>query len=48
LGRSLLPSDDVLVDTMKSRLAASDHRFGVLIEAIVTSRQFLNKRGKNE
>jgi hypothetical protein len=46
LGRSLLPSDDGLVDTMKSRLAASDHRFGVLVDSIVTSRQFLNKRGE--
>jgi hypothetical protein len=45
LGRSLLPSDDALVDTMRSRLAASDYRFGVLIETIVTSRQFLTKRG---
>jgi hypothetical protein len=45
LGRSLLPSDDRTVDTMRSRLAAEDHRFGSLIEAIVTSPQFLTKRG---
>ena len=32
--------------TMRSRLAASDHRFGVLVESIVTSPQFLTKRGR--
>ena len=44
LGRGLLPSDELLVDEMRSRLAANDYRFGVLIESIVTSQQFLNKR----
>jgi hypothetical protein len=33
---------------MKSRLATSDHRFHTLIEAIVTSRQFLSQRGQEE
>jgi Protein of unknown function (DUF1592)/Protein of unknown function (DUF1588)/Protein of unknown function (DUF1587)/Protein of unknown function (DUF1585)/Protein of unknown function (DUF1595)/Planctomycete cytochrome C len=45
LGRSLLPSDEALVENMKQRLAADEGRMGNLIEAIVTSRQFLNKRG---
>jgi cytochrome c553 len=44
LGRSLLLSDDPLVETMKERLAASGHRFSTLVETIVTSPQFLMKR----
>jgi hypothetical protein len=44
LGRSLLLSDEPLVQRMNTRLAASGHRFGVLIDAIVTSPQFLNRR----
>ncbi len=45
LGRSLLPSDDKLIGQMQERLAASDHRFGELVTAIVTSEQFRTKRG---
>jgi hypothetical protein len=45
LGRSLLPSDDKLVGQMQERLTASDHRFGELVTAIVTSEQFRTKRG---
>ncbi|MEQ9406577.1 MAG: DUF1592 domain-containing protein [Fuerstiella sp.] len=44
LGRSLIPSDDLLVQDMRTALEANDHRFGSLIQAIVTSPQFLNKR----
>jgi len=44
LGRTLLPSDDALIAEMRVRLDANGHRFGTLIEAIVTSRQFLNQR----
>lgn len=44
LGRSLLPSDDETIDTIRTRLAADGHRFGSLIESIVASPQFLNKR----
>lgn len=47
LGRTLLLSDDPLIDTMQSRLAADDYRFGSLVETIVTSRQFLEKRGRD-
>jgi Protein of unknown function (DUF1588)/Protein of unknown function (DUF1585)/Protein of unknown function (DUF1592) len=48
LGRALLPSDDLLIESMRTRLAADDYRFGSLIESIVTSPQFLNKRGADE
>jgi hypothetical protein len=44
LGRTLLPSDDRTVDTMRSRLAAEDYRFSSLIMTIVTSPQFVTKR----
>lgn len=46
LGRTLSPSDDGLVDTMRQKLVASEHRFGSIIETIVTSPQFLTKRGQ--
>ena len=45
LGRSLLLSDDALVETMKNSLARSDYRFQSMVETIVTSPQFLQKRG---
>jgi hypothetical protein len=44
LSRSLQLSDDPLVDQMKTGLGATGYRFGSLVETIVTSRQFLNKR----
>ena len=44
LGRTLLLSDKETLENMKSRLAADDYRFYTLVEAIVSSRQFLNKR----
>ena len=44
LGRGLKPSDDPLLEAMKARLSGDGHRFGTLVEAIVTSPQFLNKR----
>jgi len=44
LGRSLILSDDLLVREMRTKLAADDDRFGSLIESIVTSSQFLNRR----
>ena len=44
LNRSPQLSDDALVERMKSRLAAKQGRFGALIETIVASPQFLNKR----
>ena len=48
LGRSLLVSDDATIKTMRQRLADDGYRFDRLIESIVTSPQFLNKRGKDD
>jgi hypothetical protein len=47
LGRSLQPSDDPLLLQMQQRLAAGGYRFGTLVEAIVTSPQFRNRRAPN-
>jgi hypothetical protein len=44
LGRSLLISDEALLEAMRDRFAASDYKLSALIETIVTSPQFLNKR----
>ena len=48
LGRSLMLSDEPLIDKMRSNLAASNYRFASLAETIVTSPQFTNKRGQQE
>jgi hypothetical protein len=45
LGRSVMLSDDSLIKEMHTRLAANDYRFRNLVENIVTSKQFLTKRG---
>jgi hypothetical protein len=44
LSRSLLISDEPLVAAMKARLAANGNRFDSLIEAVVASPQFRNRR----
>ncbi len=44
LNRSLLLSDEPTVERMEARLAANGYRFSSLVETIVTSPQFLNKR----
>jgi mono/diheme cytochrome c family protein len=44
LGRTLLLSDKETLENMKSRLKADGYKFETLVEAIVTSRQFLKKR----
>ncbi len=44
LGRSLIASDDDAIETMRTRLAADGGRFGGLVEAVVASPQFRNKR----
>ncbi|HEV8145101.1 MAG TPA: DUF1592 domain-containing protein, partial [Bryobacteraceae bacterium] len=44
LNRSLQLSDEALIETMVSRAAANQYRFQALIEAIVTSPQFLKRR----
>jgi hypothetical protein len=33
---------------MRRKLAADDYRFDNLVDSIVTSRQFLNKRGRDD
>ncbi len=48
LGRSLLLSDKKVLDEMRTRLVADRFAFGSLIESIITSPQFLNKRGRDE
>jgi hypothetical protein len=48
LGRSLALSDKVTLDKMRTRLAKDDYRFGSLVESIVLSPQFLNKRGRDD
>jgi hypothetical protein len=45
LGRTLIPSDDATLQAMRANLEANDYKFDGLVETIVTSRQFLNKRG---
>ena len=44
LGRSLLLSDELLIDQMKKTLAENEGRFRSLVEVIVTSPQFLHIR----
>lgn len=44
LGRSLMLSDDVMIQQMREKLRQTDNRFAGLVECIVTSPQFLNKR----
>jgi hypothetical protein len=46
LSRSLILSDDLTIDTMISNLEKNDYRFGQMVEAIVSSPQFLNRRGQ--
>ncbi len=45
LGRTLIPSDAPTLAAIRDRLAGDGHRFGVLVETIVTSPQFLSRRG---
>ena len=44
LGRTLLLSDDLLVDAMTQKLQDDQYKFGSLIESIVTSPQFQTRR----
>ena len=45
LGREVQLSDEILLAEMQQKLAQSDYRFSVAVEAIVTSRQFQEIRG---
>jgi hypothetical protein len=44
LGRSLILSDELLIDQMRANLAAKGFRMSALVETIVTSPQFLTRR----
>lgn len=44
LNRTLQLSDEPLIEKIDSRLAASGYKISVLVDSIVTSPQFLNKR----
>jgi len=44
LSRSLVLSDDPTVEQMQTKLAADGYRFSSLVESVVTSPQFLNRR----
>jgi hypothetical protein len=48
LGRSLLLSDELTIDTMRTTLAKDGYRFSSLVEGIVTSPQFRYKRSGEE
>jgi hypothetical protein len=45
LGRSLILSDDILIESMRAKLVRDGYRFDSLVESIVMSPQFRNKRG---
>jgi hypothetical protein len=47
LGRSLLLSDESTIEQMRADLKGNDYRFSQMIETIVTSPQFLNRRGRD-
>jgi hypothetical protein len=48
LGRGMLVSDEKTLDDMRAKLEADGYAFGGLVEAIVASPQFLNKRGYDD
>lgn len=48
LGRSLILSDELLIRDLHRKLKSEDYRFGSLVAGIVTSPQFLNKRGSKQ
>ena len=44
LGRTLQPSDDPILAEMQKRMAGSGYHFGTMIDTIVASKQFRNRR----
>jgi hypothetical protein len=48
LGRSLLLTDQPTIKQMHDELVAHDCQFDNLIECVVKSPQFLNKRGRDD
>ena len=47
-GRSLTLSDDLLIQEISRKLAKDGCCFETVLDSIVTSRQFLNKRGREQ
>ena len=47
LGRSLLLSDEPTIEATRKKLIANGYRLSSLVESIVTSPQFLTKRGQD-
>ena len=47
LGRSPILSDEPMIEQMRSVLTRNGYRFTPLVEAIVTSPQFMNRRSTN-
>jgi hypothetical protein len=47
LDRSLILSDESLVDSMEAKLALNNYKFDSLVETIVMSPEFRNRRGSN-
>ncbi len=47
LNRSVMMSDELIVEQMRTAATSSGYRFSPLVEAIVTSPQFRNKRSAN-
>ena len=45
LGRTLILSDEPMIDEMRAKLSKDGYKFDTIIEMIVSSPQFLNKRG---
>ena len=48
LGRSLILPDDPIIAQIEDKLARDNYRLDILIQSIVTSPQFLNKRGQDQ
>jgi hypothetical protein len=48
LGRGLIPSDDATIMAMRESLEKNDYRIGRVIETIVLSPQFRNRRGSSD
>jgi hypothetical protein len=48
LGRSLMLSDETMIQDMRRKLSSRGYRFNDAVETIVTSSQFLNKRGRDD
>ncbi len=46
LDRSLILSDETLVDSMEGKLALDGYKFDSMVETIVASPQFRNRRGQ--